>query len=128
VRDQVSHQYKTTGKITVLYILMFTFLRPTAHSIRALTWNHRSVRDSELNCQSALLTRRNNHHLELRKLTLYKCSNCFSKFPHCASIPPSCYATSPRKVARGGARCTRALPVSCLLLAASGCREGVPAP
>jgi hypothetical protein len=26
VRDQVSHPYKTTGKITVLYILIFTFL------------------------------------------------------------------------------------------------------
>jgi hypothetical protein len=26
VRDQVSHPYKTTGKITILYILMFTYL------------------------------------------------------------------------------------------------------
>jgi hypothetical protein len=26
VRDQVSHPYKTTGKIIVLYILIFTFL------------------------------------------------------------------------------------------------------
>jgi hypothetical protein len=26
VRDQVSHPYKTTGRITVLYILTFTFL------------------------------------------------------------------------------------------------------
>jgi hypothetical protein len=26
VRDQVSHQYKTTGKIIVLYILIFVFL------------------------------------------------------------------------------------------------------
>jgi hypothetical protein len=26
VRDQVSHQYKTTGKITVLYIIIFKFL------------------------------------------------------------------------------------------------------
>jgi len=26
VRDQVSHPYKTTGKITVLYILIFMFL------------------------------------------------------------------------------------------------------
>jgi hypothetical protein len=26
MRDQVSHPYKTTGKITVLYILTFTFL------------------------------------------------------------------------------------------------------
>jgi len=26
VRDQVSHPYKTTGKITVLYILIFKFL------------------------------------------------------------------------------------------------------
>jgi len=26
VRDQVSHPYKTTGKIMVLYILIFTFL------------------------------------------------------------------------------------------------------
>jgi fucose permease len=25
MRDQVSHPYKTTGKITVLYILMFKF-------------------------------------------------------------------------------------------------------
>jgi phosphate starvation-inducible membrane PsiE len=26
LRDQVSHPYKTTGKMTVLYILIFTFL------------------------------------------------------------------------------------------------------
>jgi hypothetical protein len=26
VSDQVSHSYKTTGKITVLYVLMFVFL------------------------------------------------------------------------------------------------------
>jgi hypothetical protein len=26
VRDQVSHPYKTTGKIIVLYILIFTFI------------------------------------------------------------------------------------------------------
>jgi hypothetical protein len=26
VRDQVSHPYKTTGKIIVLYSLIFTFL------------------------------------------------------------------------------------------------------
>jgi hypothetical protein len=26
VRDQVSHQYKTEGKITLLYILIFMFL------------------------------------------------------------------------------------------------------
>jgi hypothetical protein len=26
VRDQVSHPYKTTGKIIVLYILIFVFL------------------------------------------------------------------------------------------------------
>jgi hypothetical protein len=26
VRDQVSHPYKTTGKIIVFYILIFTFL------------------------------------------------------------------------------------------------------
>jgi hypothetical protein len=26
VRDQVSHPYKTTGKIVVLYILILTFL------------------------------------------------------------------------------------------------------
>jgi hypothetical protein len=26
VRDQVSHPYSTTGKITVLYILIFSFL------------------------------------------------------------------------------------------------------
>jgi hypothetical protein len=26
VRDQISHPYKTTGKIIVLYILIFTFL------------------------------------------------------------------------------------------------------
>jgi hypothetical protein len=26
VRHKVSHPYKTTGKITVLYILIFTFL------------------------------------------------------------------------------------------------------
>jgi hypothetical protein len=26
VRDKVSHPYKTTGKIIVLYILIFTFL------------------------------------------------------------------------------------------------------
>jgi hypothetical protein len=26
VSDQVSHSYKTTGKITVLYMLIFTFL------------------------------------------------------------------------------------------------------
>jgi hypothetical protein len=26
VRDQVSHPYKTTGKIIVLYIFVFTFL------------------------------------------------------------------------------------------------------
>jgi hypothetical protein len=26
VRDQVSHPYKTTGRIMVLYILTFTFL------------------------------------------------------------------------------------------------------
>jgi hypothetical protein len=26
VRDQVSHQYQTTGRIVVLYILTFTFL------------------------------------------------------------------------------------------------------
>jgi hypothetical protein len=26
VRDQVSHPYRTTGKITVLYILIFMFL------------------------------------------------------------------------------------------------------
>jgi hypothetical protein len=26
VKDQVSHPYKTTGRITVLYILTFTFL------------------------------------------------------------------------------------------------------
>jgi hypothetical protein len=26
VMDQVSHPYKTTGRITVLYILTFTFL------------------------------------------------------------------------------------------------------
>jgi hypothetical protein len=26
VRDQVSHPYKTTGKITVLYTLIFIFL------------------------------------------------------------------------------------------------------
>jgi hypothetical protein len=26
VKDQVSHPYKTTGKIIVLYILIFTFL------------------------------------------------------------------------------------------------------
>jgi hypothetical protein len=28
-RDQVSHQYKTTGKIIFLYILMLTFLEST---------------------------------------------------------------------------------------------------
>jgi hypothetical protein len=27
VRDKVSHPYKTTGKIIVLYILIFTFLK-----------------------------------------------------------------------------------------------------
>jgi hypothetical protein len=26
VRDKVSHPYKTTGKITVLYIVIFVFL------------------------------------------------------------------------------------------------------
>jgi hypothetical protein len=27
VRDQVSHQYKTTGKIIALYVLMFSFYK-----------------------------------------------------------------------------------------------------
>jgi hypothetical protein len=33
VRDKVSHPYKTTGKIIVLYILIFTFLYKSINTV-----------------------------------------------------------------------------------------------
>jgi hypothetical protein len=40
VRDQVSHPYKTTGRIMVLYILTFTFLCPIELIISWTPKNH----------------------------------------------------------------------------------------
>jgi hypothetical protein len=40
VRDQVSHPYKTTGRIIVLYILTFTFLDSRRDDKRLITSNN----------------------------------------------------------------------------------------
>jgi hypothetical protein len=56
VRDQVSHPYKTTGRIMVLYILTFTFLDSRREDKYNRKWQAQDrfifrLRNSVIRCQ-----------------------------------------------------------------------------